>query len=103
MLRSFHYAAHSDLEEFPEQRAALEPWAEAWTGACSRAYVRAWLSATRGAAFVPGGGPDMQRLLDAFLLEKAIYEVEYELNHRPTWLPIPLRGIMRLLGVSEAG
>lgn len=102
MLRSFHYAARSDLEEFPEDGEALEAWAEAWTAACSRAYVRAWSSATRGATFVPGGRPEMQRLLDAFLLEKAIYEVEYELNHRPAWLPIPLRGILRLLGTSEA-
>ncbi|MGV3531221.1 MAG: putative maltokinase [Chthoniobacteraceae bacterium] len=100
MLRSFHYAAHSDLEEFPEERAALEAWAEAWSAACSQAFLRAWLRATEGASFRPHSAEETQRLLDAFLLEKAIYEVGYELNNRPTWLPIPLRGILRLIGAG---
>ena len=40
-------------------------------------------------------------LLDTFLLEKALYEVRYELNNRPDWVPIPLRGILSLMGVSD--
>ncbi len=103
MLRSFHYAAYSVLEELPEEREALEAWAEAWTAVCSAAYLDAWRKTTVSARFIPESGPDLHRLLDAFVLEKAIYEVEYELNNRPDWLPIPLRGILQLLGTPETG
>jgi maltose alpha-D-glucosyltransferase / alpha-amylase len=41
------------------------------------------------------------RLLDFFLLEKAFYEIEYELAHRPDWLRVPLAGTWRILSRSE--
>ena len=97
MLRSFHYAAHSALATFTEQRAALEPHAERWHEQARAAFLDAWIETTQGAVFVPAESADFTRLLDAFLLEKALYEVAYELNNRPAWLGIPLRGVAQIL------
>ena len=97
MLRSLHYAAHSVLGDFPEQRAALEPSAGRWHERAGAAFLDAWTRTTAGAAFVPAERADGTRLLDAFLLEKALYEVAYELNNRPAWLGIPLRGVAQIL------
>ncbi len=97
MLRSFHYAAHSALGAFAGHRAALEPHAERWHERARQAFLDAWSATTAGAPFVPEESTEFARLLDAFLLEKALYEVAYELNNRPAWLGIPLRGIVQIL------
>jgi trehalose synthase-fused probable maltokinase len=101
MLRSFHYAAHSGLNEFAAHRDTLTPWAEAWSSLMARTFLRAWLETAAGAVFLPPDRDDVALLLHAFLLEKAIYEVGYELNNRPTWLHIPLRGILQILASEE--
>jgi maltose alpha-D-glucosyltransferase/alpha-amylase len=49
----------------------------------------------------PQSFEDADRLLDFFLLEKAFYEIEYELAHRPDWLRVPLAGTWRMLSRSE--
>ena len=95
MLRSLHYAAHAAR---PDATAQTKAWAEAWTDVASRAFLDAWREATAGASFRPVRDADLRFLLDAFLLEKAIYEIRYELNNRPAWLPIPLSGLWRVLG-----
>ena len=97
MLRSFHYAAHSALGAFAEHRAVLEPHAGRWHERARRAFLDAWTATTVGAPFVPAKRAEFARLLDAFHLEKALYEIAYELNNRPAWLSIPLRGTMRIL------
>jgi maltose alpha-D-glucosyltransferase/alpha-amylase len=108
MLRSYHYAAWSGLfdqvqrevlgtEE--ETTATLEPWARAWTPWTSAAFLGAYLEAAQGASFLPAGPEELRTLLDAHLLEKAIYELGYELNNRPGWVRIPLQGISQLLDV----
>ena len=101
MLRSFHYAAHSALGGFAERRAELEPHAERWHGRARTAFLDAWIAATAGAVFVPAERAEFARLLAAFLLEKALYEVAYELNNRPAWLGIPLRGVAQILRGSR--
>ena len=97
MLRSFHYAAHSALGPFGEHGKALLPRGERWLGRVRHAFLKAWTETTTGAVFVPAERADFTRLLDAFLLEKALYEVAYELNNRPAWLGIPLRGVAQML------
>ena len=102
MIRSFHYAANSALaQQLPNVRAEdlpfLEPWAESWARFVSAVFLQSYLAGAQGASFVPADPSDLQALLEAFLLEKAVYEVAYELNNRPTWLPIPLRGIREIL------
>jgi maltose alpha-D-glucosyltransferase / alpha-amylase len=110
MLRSFHYAAYSGLFEQAERDlfglgeagvAALEPWATAWTAWTSAAFLRSYLDTASDASFLPEGPEQLRTLLDAHLLEKAVYELGYELNNRPTWVRIPLEGIMQLLGPLE--
>jgi trehalose synthase-fused probable maltokinase len=93
MLRSFDYAAHAALESHRE----LSSQAAQWSAKAQLAFLDSWLLATDGAAFRSPVRPDEDRLLEAFLLEKALYEVIYEINNRPTWLPIPLRGVLTLL------
>jgi len=62
-----------------------------------RRYLRAYLEVTDKALFLPKSKQELQTLLDIFLLEKAAYELGYELNNRPTWVRIPLEGILQLL------
>lgn len=95
MLRSFHYAAHSAFGASGSDRAML-PWVEAWSQLVGRTFLEAWSDVARDAAFMPSERDDLQRLLTAFLLEKAVYEVVYELNHRPAWVEIPVRGLLSL-------
>jgi trehalose synthase-fused probable maltokinase len=97
MLRSFHYAAHAALEPLGAARAALGDSAESWAAQMQRAFLAAWLAATPGAVFRDPDPAAERALLDAFLLEKALYEIRYEVNNRPTWLAIPLRGVLALL------
>jgi len=106
MLRSFHYAAYSALlnQEAsgtvrPEAIPALEPWARFWYLWVSAIFLKAYLGGAARVPFLPREREELQVLLDAFVLEKAIYELGYELNNRPDWIGIPLRGILDLVGV----
>jgi maltose alpha-D-glucosyltransferase/alpha-amylase len=99
MLRSFHYAAYAGLFAFthsrPDDYGRLEPWAEQWFQWASAAFLRGYRAAAGEAIFLPGPA-GFAALLDAFMLDKAFYELVYELNNRPDWVRIPLRGILAL-------
>jgi trehalose synthase-fused probable maltokinase len=98
MLRSFHYAAHSGLDRVdPLDRHEFEPWAELWSAAACRIFKETWRQTCAGAPFLPPTPEEIESLLNAFVLEKAIYEVIYELNHRPLWVAIPLRGVLSIV------
>jgi maltose alpha-D-glucosyltransferase/alpha-amylase len=101
MLRSFHYAAYAGLFAYtqnrPEDFARLGPWADLWHQWASAAFLRAYRARACSAAFLPGRPEEFAALLDAFLLDKAFYELVYELNNRPDWVRIPLKGILGLL------
>jgi maltose alpha-D-glucosyltransferase/alpha-amylase len=106
MLRSFHYAAYVSLSEqgkkgvlnsHPGGVASLEPWARVWHVWVSTIFTKAYLAAANQGSFLPRNRAELQILLDAFLLEKAVYELSYELNNRPDWVRIPLHGILQLL------
>jgi maltose alpha-D-glucosyltransferase/alpha-amylase len=104
MLRSFSYAAYSALDHFlqrhPGTGKSLEPWAQLWQNAVSTEFLNAWRTTIAPPnAPAPHLTPQPQqahRLLNAYLLEKALYELLYELNNRPTWVRIPLAGILAL-------
>ncbi len=104
MLRSFDYAVHT-LVMGPGGRGVLrnedlhtlEPWAGFWYTWVSGSFLGAYLRTAGDAPFVPAARSDLDLLLRVALLEKAVYELGYELNHRPDWVGIPLRGIARLL------
>jgi maltose alpha-D-glucosyltransferase / alpha-amylase len=106
MLRSFHYAAVSALRDGrlrPEDAEVLWPWADMWNGWVSAAFLRAYVDAAGDAAFIPKDEEHFRTLLDFYLLDKCIYELGYELNNRPAWLSLPLRGLELLLGPPEDG
>jgi maltose alpha-D-glucosyltransferase/alpha-amylase len=102
MLRSFHYAAHAALRGHTPalfiQNApiAVERWAAFWTAWVSAAFLRGYLGEATSGGFLPPERRPLHALLVAYLLEKALYEVRYELNNRPDWVTIPLEGILQL-------
>ena len=99
MVRSFHYAAQGQLLLNPDRYAGrdLSQRAEEWYRTVSAAYLDAYFDACGNASFLPTDDGDRRALLDLFILEKAVYEVAYELNSRPEWLPIPLKGVLSLV------
>jgi maltose alpha-D-glucosyltransferase/alpha-amylase len=105
LIRSIDYSATAALERAvrsaPDEQGkiarALDGWRDASVAAFLTSY-RNWLNDPR---LWPPSPQDADRLLDFFLLEKALYEVEYELAHRPDWLRVPLAGTWRILSRSE--
>ena len=99
MMRSFQYAAYSALWQ-PAMRKEdvpfLERWADLWYRQASSVFLQRYLETTTGAIFIPKS-EDLQIMLEAYLLDKAVYEIGYELNNRPTWVVIPIRGIKHIL------
>jgi len=106
MLRSFDYAAHAELFAFtrdrPDAFRRLAPWAESWRRRVSDAFLGEYRATAGAAAFLPAKPAAFDGLLDAYVLNKAIYELVYELNNRPDWVRIPLQGILALLGRRPA-
>jgi len=105
MIRSFHYAAYGALylntSVLHEHIQGLEPWAEQWYGYVSGVFLESYLKTIGNANIVPADKDDFEILLKIFLLEKAVYELGYELNNRPDWVAIPLKGIKNILAVTK--
>ena len=108
MLRSFHYAAFGTLlnprvggtvraEDLPQ----LEPWANLWYLSVASSFLRAYLEEAEGQPFVPADRNELVHLLEASALQKVLYELTYELNNRPDWVTIPLRGLVDLVGEAR--
>jgi len=97
MIRSFHYAAYSVLlqyhEAHPENYTLLEEWVGHWFTCIAGLYLKSYLEELKLPDLVPQDRNDFEILLDALLLNKAIYELGYELNNRPDWVIIPIKGI----------
>lgn len=101
MLRSYHYAAlgslflNTDITE--EDRLQLMPYMERWYLHMSSLFLDTYLKALGDSDLVPKNPDDLKMMLQTYTLEKAIYELNYELNNRPEWVIIPLRGIMSIM------
>jgi maltose alpha-D-glucosyltransferase/alpha-amylase len=94
MLRSFSYVEHSALRSVThneDEAAKLAPLAHAWAAEVRAAFLSAYDSAARDGLLY--GAQPARGLLDLFELEKALYELRYELRNRPSWAGIPLQGI----------
>lgn len=108
MLRSFYYVPYAtllrqqpdSLEEDPGARH--EPWIRFWHGWVSVAFLKGYLRIAEHASFWPGTQRESQVLLDVHLLEKAVYEIGYELNNRPDWVKIPVRGVLDILAMDTS-
>ncbi len=103
MIRSFDYAAHTALLRQtssalrPEDLPALEQWGRFWYIWVSATFLTAYLDVVSQSRLLPEDPEELKILLDAYLLDKAVYEIGYELNNRPDWMKVTLQGILQLL------
>ncbi len=104
MLRSFHYAACAALMATetrgwlqPENRGVLGSWADYWFRWMGAVFLKAYLETAGEGGFLPADPAETQILLESYLLEKAVYELGYELNNRPDWVDIPINGIRQVM------
>jgi maltose alpha-D-glucosyltransferase/alpha-amylase len=107
MLRSFSYAAYAVLFEVWEQqewdereRRGLENWALRWEQLARNAFLEGYCEAAAdqtGPRYIPPRQEAFRQVVKVFEVEKAFYELNYEFNSRPTWVPIPANGLLRLL------
>ncbi|HVL23682.1 MAG TPA: maltose alpha-D-glucosyltransferase, partial [Thermomicrobiales bacterium] len=108
MLQSFRNAAATVGERHagemgggPEERATSAALLRAWYRWSAAAFLDAYLTTAGEAAFLPMSEDECAVLLDAMILEKAIYEVGYALDHTPDRLALALRGVLELIGKHE--
>jgi maltose alpha-D-glucosyltransferase/alpha-amylase len=101
MIRSFHYAAYGSLfldnQIRPEDIDQLIPHVEQWYHYMSGFFMKSYLETVKGSSFVPKQAEDLEIMMQTFLMQKAIYELNYELNNRPAWVVVPLRGIKSIV------
>jgi maltose alpha-D-glucosyltransferase / alpha-amylase len=104
MMRSFHYASSAALfGQIPGtvSRAGtadrIESWSRFWYLYAGSAFLKGYLATAGNGPFIPQSKQQLRLLFDVFLFEKAIYELAYELDNRPEWLAIPLRGLLDLI------
>jgi|KBSMisStandDraft_5_1062788.scaffolds.fasta_scaffold34885_2 trehalose synthase-fused probable maltokinase len=101
MLRSFAYVSSSVLAGQPyERRQQLARWTSYWSRWVRAHFLGAYVADVRDAPFWPRSSKDAARLLTVHELEKAVYELGYELNNRPDWATIPLKGIAEIIHMS---
>ena len=107
MLRSFNYAALSTLKRLTAERASdrevLEPHVRTWERRARAAFLSGYREGVAGAPSYPADEAQAQALIDFFTLEKALYEVRYELDNRPGWIDIPIGGLLALVARDKAG
>ena len=100
MLRSFGYAAQVGLANYtarhPERGESLASWSWFWEQSVAAAFLHSYRREAGNAVFLPADQAAFKALLEAYLLDKAFYELNYELENRPTWVRIPLAGIAAL-------
>ncbi|MGM0675243.1 MAG: maltose alpha-D-glucosyltransferase, partial [Spirochaetota bacterium] len=101
MIRSFHYAIYGKFLEYasvrPEDAEWLGKWIDPWFTYISGVFLDGYMETVDGVDFVPEDPEELRVILEVFMLEKAVYEIGYEINNRPSWLKIPVNGIQFVL------
>ena len=101
MVRSFSYATYASLFLFTHNRAedleAFLPWAKACEAWSSASFLKGYLAAMEGSELVPSDRSDFFRALLPFMIDKAFYEIFYEVNNRPDWLRVPVSSVLEYL------
>ena len=101
MLRSFHYAVSAKLYFSPEAKNFLPEKIEAavakWYKEVALSFLNSYWESMKSNSVFHTDESELKFLLQFHLLEKAVYELGYELNGRPTWVKIPLKGIQHVL------
>jgi trehalose synthase-fused probable maltokinase len=102
MLRSVSYAASVSMLErttfATDEWNRLQSWADVWEDLARGRFLTAYLRRSHEGKFLPPNRSDLKTMLDAFEIDKALYEIGYERGSRPDWVEIPLHGLARLLG-----
>lgn len=103
MLRSFNYAAQAALKQRATVSAIEVGLITEWEGAARASFLDGYRSVAKPgqAIFLPSTWEEALRVIQVYELDKALYELRYEMRNRPDWLSIPLRGIMGLVGNAE--
>jgi maltose alpha-D-glucosyltransferase/alpha-amylase len=105
MLRSFHYAIYNgyfrQTRLRPEDIETFQPWIEPWYKHVAHVFLKAYLETAGKAKFIPNKKEDIELLIDLFIVDKAVYEIGYELNNRPDWISIPMQGLKYILQNTE--
>lgn len=108
MLRSFHYAAYTALwkratgsSAGPDVTERLAAWAQYWQAWVSARFLGEYLKTAAKAHFLPQSESELMILLNAYLLDKAFYELGYEMNNRLDWVRLPLEGILQLVTTHD--
>ena len=106
MLRSFDYAQHTALHQAAQHPADVErlaPLARRWEQRMRSGFMKSYAEvAVAGGLYADAAGfAAVKPLLDLFELEKALYELRYEIDNRPDWVAVPLAGIAALAGASN--
>jgi maltose alpha-D-glucosyltransferase/alpha-amylase len=107
MIRSFHYATHAALraqsfiELQPEQLDLLKEWASVWYYRVSTTFLNSYIKHMTEVSILPKDLEGIEVILNSYLIEKAIYEINYELNNRPGWVGLPLEGVLQVLGITN--
>jgi maltose alpha-D-glucosyltransferase/alpha-amylase len=107
MVRSFSYAAYAGLFLFlhnrPEDLEQFAPWAKAAQTWVSIAFLKGYLGAAEGQEFLPQSRAEFFKTLLPFVVDKALYEVNYEINNRPDWLKVPVSSLLQYLRADTLG
>jgi maltose alpha-D-glucosyltransferase / alpha-amylase len=114
MLRSFHYAALSTFYGFgrgasspqnivgDEDRAHFLPWMRFWYTWVNAGFLKGYFDTAGDAPFVPQPGEERQILFDAYMLDRGLRELAFEMQHRPLWAVVPLAGVLDVLHSPDA-
>jgi maltose alpha-D-glucosyltransferase/alpha-amylase len=105
MLRSFSYAVHTAVQEqeasgLKDNGVDASGWGRFWQAWVSAIFLDAYLAKAREGRFLNADNEEIALLLDIYVLEKAVYEIGYEINNRPAWVTVPLKGILDLVQVQ---
>jgi maltose alpha-D-glucosyltransferase/alpha-amylase len=101
LIRSIDYSATAALERAlkvaPDEQGKLGAALAEWRDRSTAAFLAAYREVMTNQRLWPADPQAAEQMLNFFLLEKAFYEIEYELAHRPEWLRVPLTGMVRIL------
>uniref|UniRef100_UPI003B3A7321 alpha-amylase family glycosyl hydrolase n=1 Tax=Spirosoma sp. TaxID=1899569 RepID=UPI003B3A7321 len=102
MIRSFYYVGYEGFlqtNQVPTNDTfRLLPYAKFWARCMSNFFMEAYLETVQGSSFIPKQPDDFQMMLETYLLEKAISDLNFELNNRPDWVHVPLQLIQSIVG-----
>jgi len=105
LIRSIDYSATAALSRAlkvaPDEHGKLGAALAEWRDRATASFLGAYRESMTNQRLWPADPDDAERILNFFLLEKAFYEIEYELAYRPDWLRVPLTGMLRILSQNS--